>query len=121
MITVARGFMLPVGGLLLLAIAAAAQAYPVKTIRMVVAYPPSGGTDMVGRLVAQRLGENVEQTVVTRLRKIVRILGDADTKDWLLAQGFEPVGSTPDEFGAYIKAEIAKWGRVIKAAGINAD
>ena len=53
--------------------------------------------------------------------EIVKILGVAETKDRLLAQGFEPVGGTPEEFGAYIKSEIAKWARVIKAAGIRAE
>jgi len=60
--------------------------------------------------------------IVARLHdEIVNILGVAETKDRLLAQGFEPVGSTPEEFGAYIKSEIAKWGKVIKAAGIRAE
>jgi len=45
----------------------------------------------------------------------------AETRERLLAQGFEPVGSTPAEFGAYIKAEIAKWAKVIKAAGIKPE
>ena len=52
---------------------------------------------------------------------IVKILGVAETRERLLAQGFEPVGGTPAEFGAYIKSEIAKWGRVIKAAGIKPE
>ncbi|HEX3169075.1 MAG TPA: tripartite tricarboxylate transporter substrate binding protein, partial [Burkholderiales bacterium] len=39
----------------------------------------------------------------------------------LLTQGFEPVGGTPAEFSAYIKAEIAKWAKVIKAAGIKPE
>ena len=53
--------------------------------------------------------------------EIVKILSVAETKGRLLAQGFEPVGGTPEEFGAYIKSEIAKWARVIKAAGIRAE
>ena len=60
--------------------------------------------------------------IVTKLHdEIVKILGVAETRDKLLAQGFEPVGSTPDEFGAYIKSEIAKWGKVVKTAGIKAE
>jgi tripartite-type tricarboxylate transporter receptor subunit TctC len=53
--------------------------------------------------------------------EIVKILGVAETRERLLAQGFEPVGSTPAEFGNYIKSEIAKWGKVIKAAGIKPE
>jgi tripartite-type tricarboxylate transporter receptor subunit TctC len=41
-----------------------AQTYPVRPIRMIVAYPPGGGTDIVGRMMGQRLGENLGQTVV---------------------------------------------------------
>ena len=43
---------------------ATAQNYPTKPIRMIVAYPPGGGTDIVGRMVAQKLAENYGQTVV---------------------------------------------------------
>ena len=41
-----------------------AQTYAVRPIRMIVAYPPGGGTDIVGRMMGQRLGENLGQTVV---------------------------------------------------------
>ena len=62
------------------------------------------------------------RTVVAALHgEIAKILGVAETKDKLLLQGFEPVGGTPEEFAAYIKVEIAKWGKVIKAAGIKAE
>ena len=40
-----------------------AQDYPSKPIRLVVPYPPGSGTDIVGRLLAQRLGENLGQQV----------------------------------------------------------
>jgi tripartite-type tricarboxylate transporter receptor subunit TctC len=48
--------------------AAYAQAYPVKPIRMIVAYPPGGGTDIVGRVIAQELGETLGQSVVVENR-----------------------------------------------------
>ncbi len=60
--------------------------------------------------------------IVTKLHgEIVKILGVAETRDKLLLQGFEPVGGTPAKFGAYIKSEIEKWGKVVKAAGIRAE
>jgi tripartite-type tricarboxylate transporter receptor subunit TctC len=37
----------------------------------------------------------------------------------MLALGAEPVPTTPDEFGAYVKSEITKWTKVIKDAGIK--
>jgi tripartite-type tricarboxylate transporter receptor subunit TctC len=45
-----------------------AQVYPSKPIRMIVAYPPGGGTDIVGRMVAQKLGETLERSVVVENR-----------------------------------------------------
>ena len=42
-------------------------------------------------------------------------------RERLGAQGFEPIGNSPAEFAAYIKSEIAKWGRVIREAGIKAE
>ncbi len=59
--------------------------------------------------------------VMTLHDEIIRILGAAEMRERLLAQGFEPVGGTPAEFAAYIKSEIAKWGKVIKAAGIKPE
>ena len=42
-----------------------------------------------------------------------------DTKPYLLKSGMEPVGSTSAEFAAIIKTEIAKWQKVVKAAGLT--
>ncbi len=39
-------------------------AYPVKTVRMVIGFPPGGGTDIIGRIVAQKLGESLGQQVI---------------------------------------------------------
>jgi len=60
--------------------------------------------------------------VVARLHgDIVKILADAALHARLADQGFDPVGSTPEEFGAYIKSEILKWGKVIRDAGIRPE
>ncbi len=47
---------------------ALAQAYPTKTIRMIVGAPAGGTTDIVARLVAQKLGERLGQSVVVENR-----------------------------------------------------
>jgi tripartite-type tricarboxylate transporter receptor subunit TctC len=39
----------------------------------------------------------------------------------VLKQGFDIVGSTPAEFAAYVKADIPKWEKVIKASGASVD
>jgi len=41
-----------------------AQDYPAKPLRMIVPYPPSGGTDIVARLLATKLGDSLGQSVV---------------------------------------------------------
>ena len=43
---------------------AQAQAYPNKPVKLVVPFPPGGGTDIVGRLIAQKLSEVWRQTVI---------------------------------------------------------
>ena len=52
----------------LLPLAAAAQTYPAKPIRMVVPFPPGGATDLLGRIVGQKLSERVGQPVVVENR-----------------------------------------------------
>jgi tripartite-type tricarboxylate transporter receptor subunit TctC len=51
-------------------------------------------------------------------REIAAILKLPDVNEKVLALGFEPSGITPAEFAAYIKAEIAKWRKVIEEAKI---
>jgi tripartite-type tricarboxylate transporter receptor subunit TctC len=58
--------------------------------------------------------------IINRLNEeIVRVLGDADIKQRLFAAGLETVGSTPDELTETAKAEVSKWGKLIKEAGIR--
>jgi tripartite-type tricarboxylate transporter receptor subunit TctC len=43
---------------------ALAQQYPVKPIRMIIGFPPGGGTDIIGRIVAQRMSEGLKQQIL---------------------------------------------------------
>ena len=62
------------------------------------------------------------QSVVKRLNaELVKIMHAPEMKEKLTATGTEPLTSTPEEFAAYIKREIAKWGDVIRKAGVKAD
>ena len=67
---------------------------------------PAGTTrDIVGKLQAE----------------IARILVLPEVRDRLAADGADAVGSRPDEFAAYIRAELAKWGKVVKTGGIKLE
>jgi tripartite-type tricarboxylate transporter receptor subunit TctC len=53
---------------LLASVFAAAQEYPSRPIRLIVGFPPGGNVDVVGRIVAQKLGEGLSQQVVPENR-----------------------------------------------------
>jgi len=60
--------------------------------------------------------------ILARLHKeTVKALAAPDVRDKLNAQGAEAIGSTPEEFRAYIRAEIDKWGQVARASGAKVD
>src|SRR5436190_9664444 len=60
--------------------------------------------------------------VIERLHgAIVKALRQPDVAKRLAAEGAEVIGSTPDEFGAHLKAEIARVGKVVRAAGIRIE
>ena len=54
-------------------------------------------------------------------REIVAILADASMAKRLAAQGLEPIGDTPAQFTQYLKAEAAKWGKLVRTAGIKPE
>jgi len=64
---------------------------------------------------------NMPREVVQRLNKeTVAILKQKNVSDQLLTAGTVPTPSSPEEFAAYIKSEINKWGDVVKMANIKA-
>jgi tripartite-type tricarboxylate transporter receptor subunit TctC len=50
-----------------------------------------------------------------------RILATQEVKDRMAGAGIDAAGGTPEEFGNFIRAELAKWGPVVKAAGAKLD
>ena len=60
--------------------------------------------------------------IIARLHaEIVKLAATPDYRQQLERQAFEPLTSRPEEFPAFVKAELKKWGKVIKAAGIKAE
>jgi len=60
--------------------------------------------------------------IVNRLNAdIVRGLAAPEVRERLLALGVEPQTSTPEQLAAFVKSEIAKWGRIVRASGARAD
>jgi tripartite-type tricarboxylate transporter receptor subunit TctC len=54
-------------------------------------------------------------------REIVKIMQVADVRERFATDGFDPVGSSPEEFSQFLRAEIAKWEKIVKTAGIKGD
>ena len=50
-----------------------------------------------------------------------KALQDPTLREQMLSQGNEIGGGTPEQFAALIKAEAARWGKLVKAANIRAD
>ena len=62
------------------------------------------------------------RAVVAKLNgEIVRIVQLPDVREKLAAQGAEPLTGTPEQAGAFVRAEIARWAKVVKAAGIRLE
>jgi tripartite-type tricarboxylate transporter receptor subunit TctC len=60
--------------------------------------------------------------IVVKLNaEIARILAQPAVKERLVGQGLDPVGGTPEQFAAYLKAEISKWAGVVKASGARPE
>jgi tripartite-type tricarboxylate transporter receptor subunit TctC len=60
--------------------------------------------------------------IILRINEeVARSLREKDARDRLYSIGAEPLSSTPEEFAAFIRNEMAKWAKVTKAAGIKVD
>src|SRR6478736_3696152 len=96
----------------------------------IIHVPFTGG----GPTMAEATGTGLEADIVTGLvapaetpkevvgllhRAIANIVAPPEFNDRLLALGFDPIASAPDQFADWIKIEIAKWGKVIRDAGIT--
>ena len=81
-------------------------------------YPEVEGSSWVGIVVPA----GTPKDIIAQLhRMIVGIVALPDVKERLDALGYEPVVNTPEECASFFRTEMAKWSKVIKAAGIRAD
>ncbi len=77
--------------------------------------PVDGRYGLVGPLgVSREVVQRVHSTIVAAVK------GD-DLRKRMLAQGFEPLLDTPDQYGASIRSEIEVFGRIVRSAGIKVD
>jgi len=60
--------------------------------------------------------------ILDRIQKdIAAVLATPDVQARLANDGIEPVASTPEQFSAFVRDEMAKWSAVVRDAGIRAD
>jgi len=65
---------------------------------------------------------NTPRDLIVRINgDIIKVLNQPDTRERLAQQGIDRVGNSPDEAAAYVKSEIIKWAKVIKAANVRID
>ncbi len=81
-------------------------------------YPEFDASSWFGLVGPAGLPAEVAQKVASEVARILRV---PEMREKFIQQGTDPVGSTPEEFGAYIRAETAKWAKVVKATGARVD
>jgi len=79
-------------------------------------YPGIDSEVWFGLFAPARTPDAIVQTISRAVGEIMRT---PEARTLLISQGAEPVPSTPQEFDKFLRAEIAKWGKVIKNAGIQ--
>ena len=81
-------------------------------------FPGAEATSWTGILVPA----GTPTPVIAKLHAVfVKALQFQDVVTRLSMDGATPVGNSPAEFGAYIKSELAKWGKVVKTSGATAQ
>jgi tripartite-type tricarboxylate transporter receptor subunit TctC len=86
--------------------------------------PTIAETGLPGFLAVSWLGmmapAKVPRPIVERLNKeVVDIVRTPDFREWCRQNGSDPVGSTPEAFTAFLKAEIAKWSAIVKKINLR--
>ncbi len=106
-----------------------ARAYGVSSIKrsnVAPEIPTIAEAGVPGYEVVQWFGvlapANTPRDIIARLHAAtVRVLQDPSIKDRFVSDGADTIGNTPDEFAAVIRADLKKWGKMVKDAGIKPD
>ena len=101
--------------------------YPNRPVRVIVPYTPGGSSDAVARLLGQKLGELLGQQFVIDNRggaagSIGReVVAKATPDGYTLLVGDSPHTINVHVLDKHVRAELEKWGKVVKAAGIRPE
>jgi tripartite-type tricarboxylate transporter receptor subunit TctC len=87
---------------------------------------PAIGEDVRGYDAAQWYGvfapAGTPPAIIALLHGVItKDLQTPETRAWLARTGSEPVGNTPEQFGARIKSEVAKWRKIVQETGIKPE
>ncbi len=81
-------------------------------------YPDFEASSWFGLLGPAGMPREIAMKIQAEVARIIRI---PEIREKLVQQGVDPVGSTPEEFAAYIRSETEKWAKVVKMAGAKAN
>lgn len=81
-------------------------------------YPAFEASSWYGIVAPAGTPETIVRKLSAEIDKIVKM---PDINEQLVSQGAEPIGGTPEAFGAYMRSETEKWVKIVKASGIKLE
>jgi tripartite-type tricarboxylate transporter receptor subunit TctC len=90
----------------------------VPTVAEAAGLPDYEAVTFQGLVFPARTPQPIVERVSAEAREILAV---PEVRQRLTGLGFEPVGSTPKQFAAFIRTELDKWGRIIREAGIKVE
>jgi tripartite-type tricarboxylate transporter receptor subunit TctC len=81
-------------------------------------FPGYSADSWFGFVVPAKTPASVVKQLNADMVKVVKL---PEIRDRLTAMAYRPIANTPEEFDAFIRAEIAKWAKVIKDSGARLD